>query len=144
MQIEKIVDCLCRKYKTRDPFELAICQNIEVSFLPLGGIKGYYSRCYRKKNIHINSDLCFDQQKFTCAHELGHAILHPDSNTSFLRENTLFRINKFENEANYFAVILLISDEELLECKEFSIPQIAICFNINEQLIKYRIKKLYE
>lgn len=143
MRTEKIVADLCRRYKTRNPFEIASCLHIETVFLPLGEIKGYYSRCYRSKLIHINSEISSEQQSFTCAHELGHAVLHPDSNTPFLRTNTLFCINKFENEANRFAVNLLISDDDLKEYESYSVPEIALCFGIDEEVMKYRMEKLY-
>ena len=47
---------------------------------------------------------------FICAHELGHAIFHPDANTPFLKRNTLFSTDRIEVEANLFAVHLLFSE----------------------------------
>ena len=139
MHIAKIAESLCKKYGTRSPYEIAACKNIQVLFETLGGIRGYYNQNYRHKMIHINSNMLPEQQCFTCAHELGHAILHPDSNTPFLQTNTLFCINRYENEANYFAVTLLISDDDLKEYKSFSVPEIAAIYCIDERLIKYRL-----
>lgn len=45
-------------------------------------------------------------QRFICAHELGHLILHPI-------KNTLYSVSKIEVEANIFAVELLVPDESL-------------------------------
>ena len=45
-----------------------------------------------------------------CAHELGHIILHPDVNTSFLMRRTLFSVDKIEQQANRFAIGLLMAD----------------------------------
>ncbi|MGE7091255.1 ImmA/IrrE family metallo-endopeptidase [Lysinibacillus sp. NPDC048646] len=58
-----------------------------------------------------------------CAHELGHAILHPDENTAFLKKNTLFSTDKIEIEANTFAVELLLPDELFKDqcCSGFTI-----------------------
>lgn len=53
------------------------------------------------------------------AHELGHAIMHPDANTPFLRKCTGLLISKMEIEANKFAAELLIDDEVFLEFQEF-------------------------
>src|SRR5690606_32336512 len=64
---------------------------------------------------HINNDLDRPMQRFVCAHELGHAMLHPGINTPFLKANTLFSINRLEREANEFAVELLIPDDLLRE-----------------------------
>jgi Zn-dependent peptidase ImmA (M78 family) len=94
--------------------------------------------------IHINRDLPVEEQKFTCAHELGHMLLHSDSNTPFLRVNTLYSIGKFENEANRFAVDLLYSDDGLQDYLSFSVPEIAACLNVSEELIAYRLSVLKE
>ena len=93
MEIKQRVNRLCRKYGTRDPFELAERMNILVVREPLGSINGYYNQCYRQKFIHINEELEEYRQKFTCAHELGHAVLHPKANTPFLRDNTMFSVS---------------------------------------------------
>ncbi len=63
--------------------------------------------------IHINSGLNEVDQCFTCAHELGHAVLHPKVNTPFLRRHTLQSIAKIEREANTLAVELLIPDKSI-------------------------------
>lgn len=124
---------------TRNPYELASCNNIKIVELSLGGIKGYYSTCYRQKIIHINSDIPEKDQLRTCAHELGHGILHPKSNTPFLRANTLFPIGKFEKEAEHFAVDLLLSDEDMEEYLQYSIPEIASCLCLDPRLVQYRL-----
>lgn len=139
MRIKNIAESLCKKYMTRNPYELAGCKNIRVIELPLGGIKGYYSTCYRQKIIHINSDIPEDEQLRTCAHELGHGILHPSSNTPFLRASSLFPIGKYEKEAEHFAVDLLYSDDDFQEYIQFSIPEIAECLNLPIQLVEYRL-----
>lgn len=139
MRIKNVVESLCRKYMTRNPYELAACKNIKVVELSLGEIKGYYSACYRQRIIHINSDISENDRMHTCAHELGHGVLHPDSNTPFLRANTLFPIGKYEKEAEHFAVDLLYSDEEMQEYLQYSTPQIADCLNLPIQLVEYRI-----
>lgn len=139
MRVDQIVESLCRKYDTRNPYELAACKSIHIIKLPLGGIKGYYSKVYQQKIIHINSDFSLEDQRFTCAHELGHCILHPNSNTPFLRANTLFPVGKYEKEANYFAIDLLYSDSDIEEYAQFSIPEIAACLNLPEHLVEYRL-----
>lgn len=130
---------LAKKYKTRNPFELANVLGILIIYEPLGQIKGYYNTAFRKKMIHINNGLTEYEQKFTAAHELGHAVLHPKSNTPFLRNQTLFSINKLEIEANKFAVDLLIPDEAIAEVKYLTIDQMANYFGIHKQLMKLRL-----
>ena len=108
---------LMNKYKTTDPFYIAKCKGIQIIFEPLGNIYGYYNYYKRIKMIHINERLNETLQRFTCAHELGHALLHHDINTSFLKSHTFFSTDKIEREANTFAVELLMPDEYLYEFK---------------------------
>lgn len=138
--MRELINKLYKKYYTTNPIELAKCLNINVIFEELGTINGYYNTAFRQKFIHINSNLEEHKQKFAIAHELGHAILHPKSNTPFLRENTLFSIDKLEIEANLFAVNLLISDEDLREYQDFTISQLSSIFGIHEKLIELRLK----
>lgn len=140
MDIRKKLTYLVKKYDTNNPFELADCLGIKIIFEQLGSINGYYNKQLRMKQIHINCDIPKHMQKFTCAHELGHAILHPDANTPFLRNYTGFLISKLEIEANKFAVDLLISDSDLVEYQNYTTGQIARMLGYNEELIKLRLK----
>lgn len=139
MHIEEIVESLCSKYHTRNPFEIASCENILVLKEPIGNVRGYYNKAFKQRMIHLNRNLILEEQRKTCAHELGHAIMHSESNTPFLQANTLFPIGKYEKEANYFAVNLLYSDEDMEEYLQFSIPEIAACLNLSNPLVEYRL-----
>lgn len=108
--IKDIVQKNIKKYKTNCPFQIAKEKGIVILYEDLGSIFGYYSNYKRIKLIHINNKLDEHSQRFVCAHELGHAILHPKSNTPFLRNNTFYSVDKIEVEANTFAVELLIPD----------------------------------
>lgn len=145
MGIKETVTELCRKYGTRDPFEIARQRRILITFEPLGTINGYYSKSYRTQVIHINQDLPEQHQRWTCCHELGHAILHPKANTPFLRENTLFSIDRYEVEANRFAVELRYPTQYLLE--EFAgctTHQIAQALGLPVALVEYKLRQLKE
>lgn len=101
--INNTVKQLCKKHNTKDPFELAQCLNINIFFHDLHEeINGFYKYERRNKFIAINSNLSSTMQRTVCAHELGHAILHPNANTPFLRKNTLLSVDKLEIEANTF------------------------------------------
>lgn len=132
---------LISKYKTNNPIELADALGIKVIYEPLGDINGYFNTAFRQKFIHINSQLTENRQLFTAAHELGHAILHPKANTPFLREKTLFSINKFEIEANTFAVNLLITEEAIKEVKHLTLEQMANYFGIHKNLMALKFGK---
>nr|WP_308742066.1 ImmA/IrrE family metallo-endopeptidase [uncultured Anaerocolumna sp.] len=136
MDIEKLI----KKYKTRSPIEIADNLGIIVTYEELGTINGYYNTAFRQKFIHINKSLPKHRQQLTAAHELGHALLHPNSNTPFMKEHTYLSVDKLEIEANTFAVNLLISDEDLEEYKDFTTEQLSILFGYHEKLIELRLK----
>ena len=125
MHIKRLADSLAAKFHTRDPFELASQVDILLLLEPLGSVRGYYSFCYRQKIIHINQALSYREQRFVCAHELGHALLHPELNVLFLRTNTLFSTSRLEHEANLFAASLLFEDSVFLPLRTFSTAEIA-------------------
>lgn len=141
MDIKQFVRSLVSENGTFSPFEIAENKRIIIQMEPLGTIRGYYSKTLRTKFIHINCDLDEYQQKFTCAHELGHALLHPDLSTPFLRESTLFSVDKLEVEANRFAACLCYPPNLLAEEYEgCTTTQIAETLNLPLPLIEYTLK----
>ncbi|QPC47144.1 ImmA/IrrE family metallo-endopeptidase [Mangrovibacillus cuniculi] len=128
--IERKVQSLIKKHDTNNPLLMAKSLGIQVVFEPLGKTLGYYSKHFRIKVIHINEQLDQEQQSFVCAHELGHAVCHPDSNTPFMKKNTLFSTDRIEQEANAFALSLLFFENDLsspltleLAMNKYGIPQ---------------------
>lgn len=118
MWIKHEVKSLVEEYSTNDPFKIAGYKNIIVHFHPLHEeIMGYYRYIRKNKYIVINSNLNESIKLFTCAHELGHSQLHPRLNTPYLRRKTLYSIDRIEQEANRFAVELLMRDEDLYTLK---------------------------
>lgn len=125
MDIKSIVEKLMHKYDTNDPFKLAACLNIVVQRVRLGNTWGYYV-CYRRlKAVHINCNLPEALQRYTCAHELGHSILHKGVPTPFLKKYTLFSIDKIERQANTFAVELLMPDKVISQYEGYTVHNIA-------------------
>ncbi|WP_456273590.1 ImmA/IrrE family metallo-endopeptidase [Bacillus sp. AK031] len=108
--ISKKVQKLIKRYKTNCPFTIAENMGILVVQENLGNTLGYYNKNFRIKIIHINENTSEKQKTFICSHELGHAILHPDSNTPFLKKHTFFSTDRIEVDANLFAVNLLFSN----------------------------------
>lgn len=143
-RIKHTVTALCRRYNSRDPFLIATDMGILLTFEPLGTLNGYYTKKYRIKHIHINERLSEPEQRFACAHELGHALLHPDSNTPFLTQNTYLSVDKLESEANKFAVEFLIPDDILCEYVYdygYTAEQIARILGYQKELIELRLKQ---
>jgi len=140
MRKEKIAaEGLIKKFQTNCPFQIAREMGVNILFEELGNTLGYFSTYKRIKTIHINCKLPEFDQRFTCAHELGHVIQHPAVNTPFLKRNTLFSISKIEREANQFAVELLLPDTLLFEYKDISLSQIAATRGIPDKLICLKV-----
>ncbi|MBK5489049.1 ImmA/IrrE family metallo-endopeptidase [Bacillus sp. TH17] len=127
MDIKKYVLYIAQKHETTNPFEIAKQKNIIVLFEDLGNTLGFYNTYKRLKFIHINNQIDEITQRFVCAHELGHAVLHPKANTPFLRNQTFFSVDRLEIEANTFAVELLLTDEMIAayENTHLSIQEVA-------------------
>lgn len=127
MKIKDYVLKTVKKHGTTNPFEIAKRKDIIVLFEDLGNTLGFYNTYKRFKFIHINNKINETTQQFVCAHELGHAVLHPKANTPFLRNQTFFSVDRLEIEANTFAVELLLTDEMISAYKDtrLSIQEIA-------------------
>ncbi len=138
MDIKEITAALILKHGTNCPFKLANILNIGVLYENLGSKLGYFSKDYRFKFIHINQGLSNRIQRFVCAHELGHAIFHPDVNTPFLSQHTLFSVSKIERQANTFAVELLMPDDLLQDQNEISLYNMATTLGIPGKLVELK------
>jgi Zn-dependent peptidase ImmA (M78 family) len=140
--IKEIVRQLIKIHKSNDPFQIAKEKNIIVLFAELGNTLGFYSSYKRIQFIHLNNQLNEKQQRFVCAHELGHAVLHPKSNTPFLRANTLLSVEKLEVEANTFAVELLLPDEVISQYQntDITIYDVAEIHSVPKELV--HLKKI--
>lgn len=125
--IRKKVESLIDKHHSNCPFEIAQSKGIFINYADLGETLGFYLYDSRFKFININQNLDENRQRFVCAHELGHSILHPEFNTPFMKKNTFYSIDKIEVEANTFAVELLLTDEIVSEYKDsnLSINEVA-------------------
>ncbi len=139
MDIRKKVDALVRTYQTRNPFEMIKGMNVILVRCPLDGVRGFYQYFQRNNIIYIDESLTETEQMFVCAHEMGHMFLHKKSNAVYMDSRTYLNTNRFENEANLFAMELLVSDEFLADHKQFTTEQISRMLGYHESLIKLRI-----
>lgn len=121
---------IAARYNTTNPFDIARERNIRILHQPLKTTLGFYVRYRRFQNIILKDDLPDEMQRFVCAHELGHSILHADLNVPKLTRYTLFSADKFELQANTFAVELLLPDELLREDPGCSVFQLAYSVGI--------------
>lgn len=136
MPIHTKVYKLIKKYKTRDPFELADYQNITIRYDDLpSNIRGLAVKSLRRKYIVLNNDIHHYEARLVCAHELGHHNCHSGHSYQFIEEHSLFVLGKYEREANEFAATLLI-DPTTIEYGDTD-RQIAEKANVPIELIKY-------
>ena len=140
MDIRKKVDALVRTYQTRDPFEMIKGMNVILVRCPLDGVRGFYQYFQRNNIIYIDESLTETEQMFVCAHEMGHMFLHKKSNAVYMDSRTYLNTNRFENEANLFAMELLVSNEFLADHKQFTTEQISRMLGYHESLIRLRLQ----
>jgi Zn-dependent peptidase ImmA (M78 family) len=135
MDTKKIVKEIIGKYNSNNPFIIADSMNVTIIYSNMKNTLGFFSKYKRCKFIHLNNTIPEKLQTFVCAHELGHVILHPELNTPFLKQNTLFLVEKVEREANTFAVELLLPDKLLCEYPNCELTDIAKIIGIPDKLI---------
>lgn len=139
MRIKRRVEQTVRKYRTRDPFEMIKGMNVILVYYPLEGVHGFYQYFQRNNIIYLDERLSKNEQRFVLAHELGHMFLHKKANAIFMDTRTQFNTDKFELEANTFAIDLLLPDSLLEEYKEFTVEQISRLTGYHQRLIELRI-----
>lgn len=140
VDIKRKVNQLVRLFDTRDPFEMIKGMNVILVFYPLDGVRGFYQYFKRNNIIYIDESLSRHDQRFVCAHELGHMFLHKRSNALFMDTRTQFNTSRYELEADKFAINLLISDSVLEEYADYSAEQLSRLIGYDQKLIMLRLK----
>jgi len=125
--IEKTVASLLAKYSTSRPpvavENIAKGESLLIRFQPLeSNLSGFLFHDNNGAIIGVNSTQARVRQRFTIAHELGHFLLHQNSNLVVdrvlvkLRSGSASRETDIhEIEANYFAAELLMPRNLLIE-----------------------------
>lgn len=142
MDVKRTAESLVRKYGTRNPFKIADAMGFIVITTPLKGIRGFFQYVKRCGIIYIDSNLGEHEARFVCAHELGHALFHRGCNRIFMDTHTHFVVNRYEREANHFAVDLLFDDEDLREFSEHPLQVAADCMGVSVELAEYRMRSI--
>ena len=135
MDIKMFANDIADTHDTRNPFRIAAENDIHILYEELGKNLGYFSNLFRIKTIRINDHADPFFQPFICAHELGHALLHPHAGTHAFNRNSFIANCKIEKEANQFAVELLFPDELIAGHPEIDIYTLAHTFGIPYQLL---------
>lgn len=139
MDIKKKADELVRRFHTRNPFEIIQGLNVILVFVPLIDTKAFYQYFQRNNIIYIDENLSDRGKMFECAHEMGHMFLHKKANTIFMDSRTMLNTNRFEREADTFAMGLLISDDILVEYQDYNTEQLSRFLGYEQRLIELRL-----
>lgn len=126
-----------KRYGTLDPYRLAREMDIIIHRLPLGETRGIYYYSHRIRTVILHEDLPSWMERFVLAHEIGHMVMHPRHNAPFL-QNTFFSRDRYETEANRFALQLLIPDEDVAEYPERTICDWAAIIGMPIWLVELR------
>ena len=133
--IKTEVNKIVKRYKTRDVYELIDKLDIILLKVPLHpSVNGMYQYFKRNKIIYLNDDLDTIMERHVLAHELGHAILHPKTNITYLESNTFYSKERFE-----IAAELLIEDSLFDEYKHHTIEEMAAMENLPIELMKIKL-----
>lgn len=142
MSTRTIAIGLARKHGTRDPFTIVDELGFIVVFAPLVGMRGFQQCAKKRRLIYINDELDEQQQRLVCAHELAHHLLHQGMNRIFMDQSTHIVTQKYENEANRFAVQLLYSDDDLQPYLLRGLECAAAFMGVSYELAEYRMREV--
>lgn len=139
MDIRKKANMLAHYHNTRNPFEIIKWINAILVYYPLEDVRGFYQYFQRNNIIYIDERLSDIDKLFVCAHELGHMFLHKKANAIFMDTRTHFNTYRYEREADYFAMQLLIADEALSEYNGCTLEQLSRIFGYDQKLMELRL-----
>lgn len=128
-----------KKYQTSDPYMLAEKMDIIIHRVNLGAVRGMCYSTRRIRQIFLHYGLPVHLECFVLGHEIGHLVMHPNSNAPFLR-GTLFSKERYEMEANEFAIRLIMPDIDIMEHWDYTIEQWAMVYGLPREIIKLRFK----
>ncbi len=130
----------------RDPFFAAEQCGVLVSKKDIGTLKGAFFGAMPSPTIVINESLDEKMQTIVCAHELGHFLLHRESNISCenISINMMTNSGILEREANVFAAAYLIDTKKAIEyLKEgFTVSQAASMLETDINLLLFLLNSM--
>lgn len=110
------IEKLKKRYNTNDPYKIACKKNIQILYGYFGReVYGFYTKNRKQKFLHLNIELDPHAQLFVCAHELTHAVFHPNANTAQMTKKSFASVSKIEAQANCGATHLLMDGSHTQE-----------------------------
>ena len=142
LDIVRIADRQVKKYKTRDPYELAAALGIDaVVERGFRLQRGAYISIMRNRFIFVKKDLPEYMKRIVIWHELGHDTLHREEARASggFQEFKLFETlgSRMEYQANIYAAQISLRDDEILEYIEegYDLQQIASFMKTDVNLV---------
>ena len=111
--------------------------NVILVHYPLEGVRGFY-QYFNVTTLFIWMNGCQRLSNVLSLLMTGAYVLHKRANAIFMDTRTQFNTNKFEKEANTFAIELLVPDTEIVENPDLTIEQLARMTGYSEELLKYK------
>jgi Zn-dependent peptidase ImmA (M78 family) len=96
---------------------------------------------HENKQIFVNRRHHVTRQRFTMAHEIGHAVLHGDQGSILDYRKTMNSPDRKEMEANRFAADLLMPGEmfrAVFLSRGGDMKRVAAYFGVSEEAAKFR------
>lgn len=94
-----------------------------------------------REDIYINACKGNGRDRFTCTHELGHLVLHPNVPLTRTAHTTPHKAYEdSEWQANIFASEFLMPEKEIIHCK--TIREAVERFNVSETAARVRFNQL--
>ena len=130
---------IIKRYRTADPYKLAEEMDIIIHRVDLGTVRGMCYNTRRIRQVFLHYDLPDHLERFVLGHEIGHLVMHPDSNAPFL-SGTLFSKERYEVEANEFAIRLVISNIDIIEHWYYTLDQWAMAYGLPKEVMRLRFR----
>mgnify|MGYP002801239688 FL=1 len=146
--INKKVNDLIRKYKTRDPIELLEALGAVVGETSAySRLKGYCFMSCQTIYAMFSSFLSEEEKRIVAAHELGHIVLHRKQlKMAPMSDNRLYNMtDETEYQANLFAADLLISDKDVADLsKNEELDYFSFCSSLyaTPELMSFKLYSL--
>ena len=140
--IDKYVEGIIDYCNTKDVFEICEVLSIyisvinEDSFILKGNDAIYIRDYFDNEIIFIKEDLHYKYKKYLIAHELGHAILHVELETTAYNKGLIIK-GKLERQADYFAIRLLDIELDCISLVGLDKEQLARELCIKERALEY-------
>lgn len=134
MNMFRYVRQVIQEYQTHDAQEMLQELGVCVYSFPMHGLRGLYKCFEGHPTVFVDSQLQERQQQFVLAHELAHFLLHKGENRVFLDRCTYLKTDRFEREADLFALCFMFPFPQEYIHNGVTISDIAHTLGINEGL----------